>query len=265
MSAACLSCRRWSPRRSVRHGRRARAVSARPIWPCMSFCPNWTDACWREHFRSNIRRGSSAGWRLPAIRIIRSRIGSVPSPIVSRPGFDCSPRREAERRIAVLLPDYPGAPGRSGYAVGLDVPASVIALLEDLQDAGYAIHDVPRSSRDLLKALDEGFGRTFVAARYIPRAVERASGRRCRRRSRRLGARADADPAVNDGSFRFRARRFGNVIVALPPDRGLAYGSPRELPRSCPAAAARPAGVRIVARDSRRRSRHGASGRPWHA
>jgi cobaltochelatase CobN len=32
----------------------------------------------------------------------------------------------------------------------------------------------------------------------------------------------EADPDVRDGAFRFRARRFGNVIVALPPDRGRA-------------------------------------------
>src|SRR5580700_9065401 len=31
--------------------------------------------------------------------------------------------KRAERRVAVLMPDYPGAPGRAGYAVGLDVPA----------------------------------------------------------------------------------------------------------------------------------------------
>ena len=36
------------------------------------------------------------------------------------------------RRIAVLMPDYPGAPGRAGYAVGLDVPASVVAFAPDV-------------------------------------------------------------------------------------------------------------------------------------
>ncbi len=48
------------------------------------------------------------------------------------------------------MPDYPGAPGRTGYAVGLDVPASVVALLDDLADAGYAVNGVPQSSGDLL-------------------------------------------------------------------------------------------------------------------
>ena len=52
----------------------------------------------------------------------------------------------AERRVAVLMPDYPGAPGRTGYAVGLDVPASVVALLADLAAAGYGVHDAPDTS-----------------------------------------------------------------------------------------------------------------------
>ena len=47
------------------------------------------------------------------------------------------------RRIAILMPDYPGAPGRTGYAVGLDVPASVVALLADLAAAGYTVGDAP--------------------------------------------------------------------------------------------------------------------------
>jgi cobaltochelatase CobN len=59
----------------------------------------------------------------------------------------------AERRVVVLLPDYPGASGRSGYAVGLDVPASVIALLADLATAGYDVADAPPSSRTLLDQL----------------------------------------------------------------------------------------------------------------
>ncbi|MGG2478460.1 hypothetical protein ACNVD4_24065, partial [Rhizobium sp. BR5] len=38
-----------------------------------------------------------------------------------------------DRRIVILMPDYPGAaPGRTGYAVGLDVPQSVLEMLRDL-------------------------------------------------------------------------------------------------------------------------------------
>src|SRR5580658_5224322 len=61
-----------------------------------------------------------------------------------------------QRRVAILMPDYPGAAGRNGYAVGLDVPASVLALLEDLREAGYAVGDAPQSARGLLDALAAG-------------------------------------------------------------------------------------------------------------
>src|SRR5258706_103314 len=65
-------------------------------------------------------------------------------------------RRPADRRVAILMPDCPGAPGRTGYAVGLDVPASVCALLADLAAAGYAVHDAPQTPRELLDALARG-------------------------------------------------------------------------------------------------------------
>lgn len=83
----------------------------------------------------------------------------------------------AERRVVVLLPDYPGAPGHEGYAVGLDVPESARLMLDDLRDAGYTVAPTPPSARALLDRLEAG----------------------------------------EDG---FRAATFGNVVIALPPDRG---------------------------------------------
>jgi cobaltochelatase CobN len=121
------------------------------------------------------------------------------------------------RRIAVLMPDYPGAPGRAGYAVGLDVPASVNALLSDLADAGYAVAGAPGSSKALLEALDAGDA-------ALPLETYRGL---LAQLPPEVGARIDAawgapaaDPDARDGAYRFRARSFGNVIVALPPDRG---------------------------------------------
>ena len=41
-------------------------------------------------------------------------------------------RRKApsDKRLACVLPDYPARGGRTGYAVGLDTPASAIAISE---------------------------------------------------------------------------------------------------------------------------------------
>ena len=79
------------------------------------------------------------------------RVDAVADRIAALVRLQATPR--AKRRIAVLMPDYPGAPGRTGYAVGLDVPASVNALLADLAEAGYRSRTRRVSSKALLDAL----------------------------------------------------------------------------------------------------------------
>lgn len=105
----------------------------------------------------------------------------------------------AERRVAVLMPDYPGAPGHEGYAVGLDVPESVLALLDDLREAGYSVPEGPPTARALLEALaEEAEGCTeYETAEDITDAW-----------------------GAPESAFRFRALPLGNVTIALPPDRG---------------------------------------------
>ncbi|MET2826198.1 cobaltochelatase subunit CobN [Mesorhizobium shangrilense] len=62
----------------------------------------------------------------------------------------------AERKLAILIPDYPSAPGRTGYAVGLDVPSSVLAMLHDLKEQGYVVDGIPQTPRELLDLLEAG-------------------------------------------------------------------------------------------------------------
>jgi len=122
-----------------------------------------------------------------------------------------------QRRVAILMPDYPGAAGRTGYAVGLDVPASALALLDDLRDAGYAVAAPPPSARALIDSLAAANGAlalddyaSLLAA--LPASVAD--------RINAAWGEPAADPDVRDGAFRFRATTFGNVAVALAPDRG---------------------------------------------
>jgi len=196
----------------------------------------------------------------------------------------------ADRRVAVLMPDYPGAPGRTGYAVGLDVPASVLALLDDLSAAGYTISDAPPTARDLIELLcadapGEGsyllgpigepvertrpdslspFGeRAGVRGLPAVKLYNPSSGAAARpfslrekglaplhgldqrpnngaatlsldhyaqliatsppeavEKVRAAWGEPGEDAAVSDGTFRFRVAWFGNVAVALAPDRG---------------------------------------------
>ncbi|MCV7281059.1 cobaltochelatase subunit CobN [Mycolicibacterium flavescens] len=49
----------------------------------------------------------------------------------------------ADKRIAVVFSAYPTKHARIGNAVGLDTPASAIALLRAMRDHGYRIDDIP--------------------------------------------------------------------------------------------------------------------------
>ena len=126
-----------------------------------------------------------------------------------------------ERCVAILMPDYPGAPGRTGYAVGLDVPASVIAALADLGAAGYTLSGAPESPRDLLASVSGGDdAATLTIAQYEGLLARLPSAAVARLRAA-WGEPAD-DPEIRDGAFHFRAKNFGKLWVALPPDRGRA-------------------------------------------
>jgi cobaltochelatase CobN len=145
------------------------------------------------------------------------RITMVADRVAALVRLRATPRRE--RRVALLMPDYPGAPGRTGYAVGLDVPASVVAVLSDLAAAGYTVDVAPRTPQALLASLDlASTDAALSLERYADLLAELPSDTVARVRSA-WGDPTD-DPDVRDGAFRFRACACGNIIVALAPDRG---------------------------------------------
>jgi cobaltochelatase CobN len=145
------------------------------------------------------------------------RVAMVASRIAALVRLRATPRNE--RHVAVLMPDYPGAPGRTGYAVGLDVPASVIALIDDLAAAGYAVSSAPKTPRDLLDALSAGSTDATLAVEQYERLLAGIPSAAVTR-LREAWSEPTNDPDIRDGAFHFRAKKFGKLLVALPPDRG---------------------------------------------
>ena len=155
----------------------------------------------------------------------------------ARAWVDLGRRPRAERRLALVVSDYPAKGGRTAYAVGLDTPASLVAIAEDLAAAGYDVGPVPDPA-DLMAALE---GRAPFPS---PLAGEGGAQRRMRGReesSLSLAAYARlfatlpeplrasitaawGDPAedanVVDGTFRFPEVALGRLTVAVQPDRG---------------------------------------------
>ncbi len=62
----------------------------------------------------------------------------------------------ADKKVAVVFSAYPTKHARIGNAVGLDTPASAIALLEAMRDRGYRLGDIP--------GLDAGDGDALMHA-----------------------------------------------------------------------------------------------------
>ncbi|GAB4464899.1 MAG: hypothetical protein OHK0037_19310 [Elainellaceae cyanobacterium] len=62
----------------------------------------------------------------------------------------------AERRIALILANYPTRDGRLANGVGLDTPASTVEILNALKQAGYTVRDIPETGDDLIHRLTTG-------------------------------------------------------------------------------------------------------------
>ncbi|HVB15835.1 MAG TPA: cobaltochelatase subunit CobN, partial [Stellaceae bacterium] len=138
----------------------------------------------------------------------------------------------AERRIAIVLANYPNRDGRIGNGVGLDTPQSAVMILRALRTAGYRVGDLPEDASALMERLLAGpsnarpwaaASETFSFADYsaffagLPRAVQQ-------RVSAQWGA-AERDPffrpgRVDCGHFAIPGLWSGNIAVLIQPARG---------------------------------------------
>ncbi len=135
-----------------------------------------------------------------------------------------------ERRVAVILANYPNKDGRLANGVGLDTPASAIRLLSALRHDGYDVASAPFSSAALMELLLAG------PTNRQPGRTHRPSGSRLdlddyvqrwqglpaaiRRQIEEQWGPPQDDPGLEDGRFVVAAHVFGNVVVAVQPARG---------------------------------------------
>ncbi len=113
-------------------------------------------------------------------------------------------KKNSEKKIALILSDYPQRPGRKGYAVGLDAMASVEKILEVLGDEGYSVvggHESWVMSHERFEIKD-------YKTRFATLPCENQQ------------AVLDAWGKPQDDDFEIKVKIYGNVVVALQPDRG---------------------------------------------
>lgn len=73
-----------------------------------------------------------------------------------------------EKRIALILANYPTKDGRIGNGVGLDTPASTVQILNSLAKAGYPTEGVPKTGNALIEALLEAITNNPATLHYLP-------------------------------------------------------------------------------------------------
>ncbi len=61
-----------------------------------------------------------------------------------------------ERKVALILANYPNKDGRIANGVGLDTPASCLEILKALKEAGYKVTNIPATGDELIEWLTTG-------------------------------------------------------------------------------------------------------------
>jgi len=144
----------------------------------------------------------------------------------------CRLRHKAnpDKRLALILANYPTQEGRLGNGVGLDTPASVIHILQALQQQGYVLDQIPADGDALMQQLQQGITndpdswsvrpaqqsldlagyQAFFAS--LPPENQQAV-------VQRWGP-PESDPMLRQGRFMVAGLRCGQVFVGIQPARG---------------------------------------------
>ena len=142
----------------------------------------------------------------------------------------------AAKRVAIMLSSYPTKHSRVGNAVGLDTPASAVALLRAMREAGYDLGDgFPEDGDELIHALIAAGGHdtewlTEDQLRAAPARVPLAAYRRFldelpNELASSIQAQWGAPPGElytdeSTGDIVLACLRFGHVVLMIQPPRG---------------------------------------------
>jgi cobaltochelatase CobN len=138
----------------------------------------------------------------------------------------------ADKKIALILANYPNKDGRIANGVGLDTPASCIEILKALKQAGYSVTEIPETGDDLIKLLTKGITndlenqhlrqiyQTLAITEYqkyfatLPKKVQRGV-------IERWGYWGEGERQQDDNSsFKIPGIQLGNIFIGIQPSRG---------------------------------------------
>jgi cobaltochelatase CobN len=130
-----------------------------------------------------------------------------------------------ERKIALILANYPNRDGRLANGVGLDTPASCLEILKALQAEGYEVGEIPRNSDALMQLLTAGITNDpewwdLRTVRQLLSLQDYQTHFQALPIAVQTGIQTRWGSPLDQDGFPIAGIQFGNVFVGIQPARG---------------------------------------------
>ena len=135
-----------------------------------------------------------------------------------------------QKRVGLILANYPTRDGRIGNGVGLDTPAAALNILRALQVQGYPVDNLPDSGTELVHSLLGGVTNDLDGLDSRPCAQSLALDDYLRffhslppanqQAVRERWGEPEQDPMFRSGRMMVAGLRFGQTFVGIQPARG---------------------------------------------
>ena len=138
--------------------------------------------------------------------------------------------KSTEKKVSLILANYPNKDGRLANGVGLDTPQATVDMLKLLTDEGFHTKDLPASSDDLMSLITAG------PTNWLTDRSTRSGGQRMSLQKYLLHFKAlplevrnqietrwgkpENDPFFGENGFALSIFEFGNICVGVQPARG---------------------------------------------
>ncbi len=135
-----------------------------------------------------------------------------------------------DKKLALILANYPNRDGRLANGVGLDTPESAALILDSLKEAGYKITNYPKTSAELMHILVQG-PTNDLAKIKMTKTSPRLSIKDYKKYWEQLSPKIkkevvdqwgplENDPFLVNADFVLPLHIFGNVVLGIQPARG---------------------------------------------
>lgn len=127
-------------------------------------------------------------------------------------------KTNADKKIAIILSNYPGVGGQEGHAVGLDSFASLEHILKWLQENNYQTGSFIPDYTSLTKILCQKTAQTTLSLRAYKQYFSQLS-QHFQNKVLKYWSNFEEDETFQNGVFTLRYLQLGNIICAVQPER----------------------------------------------